>query len=759
MDNRYEIMLPLANYAKEMENRDVYVFGAGQAAELLIEYLKVLNIKVCGIFDNNSTKWENEIYGINILNPKKLPKKAFVIIASMYHKEISNQLESYGLKKNLDYADDYENWMKILTRYRFIDKPVISNITDPFVKVWYEKSKNRPIVVWGTGTFGRKVVSNLVKCRIEPEMVIDNDGNKKGTYIYNIPVKRLADIDKGSFIIVAMEDLDKNTVINKLSKYGFELEENFIFADEKEINKFSEKCVANNLSIDKENLEDSNKFHFFIHNSGHTGDVILTRPIISEIKRSFPSAYITLECSSDKAYLWRDLELPIVIYEGCDHISEEPTKNCPSDAIFLNMWFGTFGDILEQYGLTYSNNVHTFNRYMYKYHLQNVFQIYNKKHIPMVEFYKDVQLPFDIKENGILVENGDVFAKQSNFYLNDYIEEISNLFPNLNFYCAAPTIFNAKNVIDCSRFDAITLSEVGNRCIGLLTRGSGINAATETENNRYKPRCIVGWSGLYGDSFWCDDENPIVFASNFEDVKNFLLDVSKTIEIKKLTPLEKFTDNSKKCKILKTQNEVEQCSQYLQENELAYHSVTCKNWEIAYIIDDLSDGNILDMGSTDSYILKNSVLKGIKGEKFGIDFRIPDVPLAEVKYLIGDLLEVPLPDKCLDYVTCLSVLEHGVDIKKFSIEASRLLKDDGKLYITVDYWNPKVESDVDLYGLPWNIFDKKDVENLVSECASQNLCLIEDIDWNVGDTIVNPNYYSPGKVSYTFGMFVFKKKA
>ena len=212
-------------------------------------------------------------------------------------------------------------------------------------------------------------------------------------------------------------------------------------------------------------------------------------------------------------------------------------------------------------------------------------------------------------------------------------------------------------------------------------------------------------------------------------------------------------------KLLKTKNEIEKCTNYLIRNRLISHDIIAKDWEIAHIISDLSDGNMLDMGATDSYILKNALLKGIKGEKYGIDLRKPNVPLPRVKYLVGDLLNVPLPDSYFQNITCLSVLEHDVDIKRFAVEASRLLKNGGKLYVTFDYWEPKVNtSHIALYGLSWNIFDKNEALTLIGECETAGFQLVEDVDWSLGDKVINESYYSPTTDGYTFGMLVFEKK-
>jgi SAM-dependent methyltransferase len=213
------------------------------------------------------------------------------------------------------------------------------------------------------------------------------------------------------------------------------------------------------------------------------------------------------------------------------------------------------------------------------------------------------------------------------------------------------------------------------------------------------------------------------------------------------------------CKFLKSKAEVYQCTQFLKNNGYASHRLVCKDWDIANIIADLSDGNLLDMGSSDSYILKNAVIKGVSGEKFGIDLQESDAPINGVKYIIGDLLNAPFPDQYFQNITCLSVIEHEVNFNKFAKEVSRLLSNGGKLYLTFDYWSPKIKSNIKIFGKEWNLLDKNDTLNLIQDLKTEGLHLVEEVDWSLGKPVIDSSYYSPDpNIGYTFGMLVFKKK-
>jgi len=325
-------------------------------------------------------------------------------------------------------------------------------------------------------------------------------------------------------------------------------------------------------------------------------------------------------------------------------------------------------------------------------------------------------------------------------------------FPELTFYCASQPLFSAPNVMDCSGLNLIELAELSNRCIALLTRGSGVNAASYTESNRFKPRCIFGIMNQEM-IIWSDSRNPVVYADCVPEVIMFLNGVVDKISIKVKSEFMKM------CKFLKSRSEVVECTEYLHNNGYFSHELLCKDWDIAHIIADLSDGNLLDMGSSDSYILKNAVKKQIRGEKIGIDLRQSNVPVLGVKYIVGDLMNVPLSDHYFQNITCLSVIEHEVDYLQFATEASRLLKENGKLYVTFDYWKPKIHTNMTLYNLEWNILDDIDVDCLVRACYQQGLVLNGEIDWTLGEPVITQGYYSPNpNIHYTFGMLVFQKK-
>ncbi len=209
------------------------------------------------------------------------------------------------------------------------------------------------------------------------------------------------------------------------------------------------------------------------------------------------------------------------------------------------------------------------------------------------------------------------------------------------------------------------------------------------------------------------------------------------------------------CCFLKSEEEIQVSSDWLRRNGYVSHKIGCKDWDLARIIPCLGDGNFLDMGSSDSCILQNLCIKKIRGEKFGIDLRPPDTSLEGVKYIVGDLTDTKLKSGFFRYITCLSVIEHGVNIPKFAREAARLLEKGGRIFITFDYWDPRINPRLKLYDLNWQPLDRKAANALILEFKKNGLHLVEKIDWRTGEPV---GYCAPcPRMKYTFGMLTFEK--
>jgi SAM-dependent methyltransferase len=114
-------------------------------------------------------------------------------------------------------------------------------------------------------------------------------------------------------------------------------------------------------------------------------------------------------------------------------------------------------------------------------------------------------------------------------------------------------------------------------------------------------------------------------------------------------------------------------------------------------------------------------------------------------------------DQMFDYVTSLSVIEHGVNIEKYFREMSRIIKSNGYLLTSTDYWPQKLVNNKNVLsnGTPDNIFSREEIENLVEIAEKNGLKLIEPIDFEYKEKVVRWNSIG---LDFTFIFFAMRKE-
>jgi hypothetical protein len=244
--------------------------------------------------------------------------------------------------------------------------------------------------------------------------------------------------------------------------------------------------------------------NFFIHNSLHSGDVLLTRVAIDAVIKKFPGANILLQCPTPMMYLWQDYGVKIF---GCERYplgygSPTPTPECPKDFEFFNMWFGIFPDILNVYGLTHVNQVHTFNRQIHMHNTNTFLDLPTEPPVLQLRDLSTLCAP-----GTIYVENGPALSGQCNHGVGAYIHNLATTFPQYNFLCSANPQVKLPNVYDGSSYNLLIMSDLSNKCIAFITQASGANACTYTRHNLGKPRFFFGW--CYHSKIWDDSAIPV----------------------------------------------------------------------------------------------------------------------------------------------------------------------------------------------------------------------------------------------------------
>jgi len=169
---------------------------------------------------------------------------------------------------------------------------------------------------------------------------------------------------------------------------------------------------------------------------------------------------------------------------------------------------------------------------------------------------------------------------------------------------------------------------------------------------------------------------------------------------------------------------------------------------------------ILDVGSAEyGVILPWLELYGYSN-LFGCDISFKeDFEKGKIHYSKQDLQKTNFKSGSFDFITSISVIEHGVDIHTYLKEMSRLLKPGGYLLTSTDYW----PEPIDTKGLyPYEkalgemkIFTRKDIEELVQIAQEYGLELTYPIDFSYKDKVV---YWERVDRRFTFIFFVLRKK-
>jgi SAM-dependent methyltransferase len=127
------------------------------------------------------------------------------------------------------------------------------------------------------------------------------------------------------------------------------------------------------------------------------------------------------------------------------------------------------------------------------------------------------------------------------------------------------------------------------------------------------------------------------------------------------------------------------------------------------------------------------------------------------KLSIRNLEDTKYRDQIFDYVTSLSVIEHGVNIEKYFREMSRIIKSNGYLLTSTDYWPDKLVNNKNVLSkeTPDNIFSRDEIEKLVEIADKNGLKLIEPIDFQYKDKVVRWNSIG---LDFTFIFFAMRKE-
>jgi SAM-dependent methyltransferase len=170
-----------------------------------------------------------------------------------------------------------------------------------------------------------------------------------------------------------------------------------------------------------------------------------------------------------------------------------------------------------------------------------------------------------------------------------------------------------------------------------------------------------------------------------------------------------------------------------------------KSWDVARTVALVRervarDEPILDMGCFNSEVLWSLARLGYRNlAGCDLDQRCLAGPFAgTIQYSVQDLTRTSFADASFRAISCISVMEHGVDEARFLAEARRLLAPGGYLVISTDYWPKSIPtSEVQAFGLPWRIFARPDIEAFLSSCERLGFHSLGPLNWREPSPVVS----------------------
>lgn len=216
-------------------------------------------------------------------------------------------------------------------------------------------------------------------------------------------------------------------------------------------------------------------------------------------------------------------------------------------------------------------------------------------------------------------------------------------------------------------------------------------------------------------------------------------------------------------KALQRHHDVTYAADALLMEGLPLHPDYNKNWDnyIALFHTQIAapDDPILDAGAGD----ESAYLPGLKKMGYtnlvGINLDRCDDYKAGVKngirYAYADITSTPFPNDTFRFISCLSVIEHGVDVPVFLAEMARILKPGGHLFVSFDFWDKPLDTTgLITHGASIHIFSNQDVLGILDRAATLGL----KVDSGSVDLQCNEKIIAWAGLEYTFMNLLFRKQ-
>ena len=213
--------------------------------------------------------------------------------------------------------------------------------------------------------------------------------------------------------------------------------------------------------------------------------------------------------------------------------------------------------------------------------------------------------------------------------------------------------------------------------------------------------------------------------------------------------------------VLKTQDEVDAAIDQIRVLGLPIMDDPPKNWDSLAALDLIlkttnRDARVFDAGGElYSVILPWLFLYGYKSLIAGNLVFNSKMHKGPITYQYADITKTAFPPATFDAITCLSVIEHGVDLRAYFREMSRILKPRGTLITSTDYYETAIDARGQMaYGVPIRIFTRDEITRALEMAREFSLIPMAPLDLSSGETVVHWDKYD---LKFSFLIFSLQK--
>jgi len=213
--------------------------------------------------------------------------------------------------------------------------------------------------------------------------------------------------------------------------------------------------------------------------------------------------------------------------------------------------------------------------------------------------------------------------------------------------------------------------------------------------------------------------------------------------------------------VLRTEAEANAATAEIARLGLPSHPDQVKNWDtLAALSVVLSrtrpSDRILDAGAA-YYSTLLPILARYRYthlDACNLEFRQPKAR-GSIEFRYGDLTATDYPSGAFGSITCLSVIEHGVDLTAYFKEMARLLRPGGTLVTSTDYWSEPIDTTgLVAYDTPVRVFTPADITAGLEIAKSYGLEPTGPLDLSCQDRVVTWPRFG---LRYTFVVFTLRK--